>query len=69
MLDGGLANTEIYHFCSGSVEIISVFGFRSLLSSLKFVSGVSFTVHDHRCVTAHPRFLWILCYLLRLTGL
>lgn len=68
MCDGRLANTENYHFCPGSIDIIARFEFRSLFCSLKLVMGFSFIVHDCRCVPAHPRFLWILCLLL-LTGL
>lgn len=44
-------------------EIIARFVFRSF-SSLNFVMGGSYMVCDHRCVTAHQRFLWILWHLL-----
>lgn len=58
MGDGGLAKTEIYHFCSDSTEIIARFEFRRLFCSLKFVMGFSFTVHHCRSsqVSADPLF-------------
>lgn len=60
---GGLASTEIYHFCSSSIEIIARFGFRSLFCSLKFVMGSSFTVHDCRSsqVSVDPLFKVCAC--------